>query len=86
MTCRCHPASRCGKCQPATCALCTDEITGATHREPFGRDGALVNVCSDCSSVHPRSGRYGFSGSREVSKGVGIRRLDAGTGPRRGRS
>jgi hypothetical protein len=65
--CICHPAHRCGACDDAKlCALCTDPIIGSAVREPFGRNGGLVDVCQDCSSVHPRSGRYGFNGGRDV--------------------
>jgi len=36
---------------PPCCAICTDEIRGDHTREPLGKAGALVIVCSDCSST-----------------------------------
>lgn len=44
------------------CAICTDPPppnTELVHR-PLGRGGALVLVCADCDTLHPRSGRYAF--------------------------
>ena len=41
------------------CAVCTSEV-GPFTLEPFGRAGAMVNVCHDCATVHPITGRYSF--------------------------
>lgn len=38
-----------------TCALCVRELTEVPAREPFGRGGALVDVCSSCSFDPPRT-------------------------------
>lgn len=41
-----------------TCAICADEVeANAVRLEPLGRNGALVRVCVDCRSDHPRTGR-----------------------------
>ena len=45
----------------AFCAICTEESPDLVLR-PLGRDGALVRVCPDCDTLHPRSGRYSFDG------------------------
>ena len=37
----------------AFCAICTDPISGPVKREPLGRGGALVAVCTDCSEERP---------------------------------
>jgi hypothetical protein len=36
-----------------TCAICTDDITGPVHREPLGRNEALVAVCDACATEPP---------------------------------
>jgi hypothetical protein len=56
------------------CALCLTPIADEAQREPFGKDGALVDVCSTCCDEHPRSGRYSFSNEH-------ARLDDRGTGP-----
>ncbi len=33
------------------CAICVDPIAGTPLREPLGKRGAMVNVCSDCSTL-----------------------------------
>lgn len=42
------------------CAICSTAITGPVHREPLGRDEALVPVCKRCATESPREGRYSF--------------------------
>lgn len=55
------------------CALCT-EPTSTQHMEPLGKGGAMVNVCADCTTVHPRSGRYTFAeGGPRKGLGAGNR-------------
>lgn len=40
------------------CALCTDQILGEQpHREPLGRNGAMVNVCDSCHTEPAREKR-----------------------------
>lgn len=69
------------------CALCTADIPGTPLREPLGRDGALVNVCTSCATEHPRSGRYSFddaSHSRErFTSGHSLRSERGGSKARR---
>jgi hypothetical protein len=54
----------------STCAICAGPAVGALHREPLGRDGALVNVCIDCETIVPTEGQYRISGGR-IGTGVG---------------
>lgn len=54
------------RCMPAPapfCAICTEPAPPGTTlpRRPLGKDGALVAVCTDCDTLHPRSGRYAFN-------------------------
>lgn len=44
------------------CAICTEPPPPGTAlvKRPLGRDAALVLVCTDCDTLHPRSGRYAF--------------------------
>jgi len=46
------------------CAICTEPPPPGTELVdlPLGKDSALVAVCADCDTVHPRSGRYTFAG------------------------
>lgn len=60
----------------AYCALCTGPCVGDLHREPLGKDDALVNVCARCATEVPREGDHLFGGS--TGRGVGC-----GTGNRR---
>lgn len=51
------------------CAVCTDE--GPTVPVDLNGDGVLFQVCRDCNTGHPRTGRYGFSdGARSNRAGV----------------
>jgi hypothetical protein len=42
------------------CAVCVREVNCVPTREPFGRDGAMVNVCASCISEQPKQGSYSF--------------------------
>ncbi len=55
---------------PRLCALCTSPIIGTPRRAPFGRNDALVDICRDCDSEHPRSGRYGFGSNAAPGNAV----------------
>jgi len=37
------------------CALCVRYVNCVPVREPFGRRGALVNVCTKCANDRPRA-------------------------------
>lgn len=39
--------------KPMPCALCTHEIVGPIAREPLGKDGAMVALCSGCAGEPP---------------------------------
>lgn len=65
------------------CAICTEPPPPGTElvQRPLGRDSALVLVCADCDTLHPRSGRYTFVGggagapsTRESNMGNGNHR------------
>ena len=45
------------------CALCTGPAVGALHREPLGRNDAMVNVCAACATEEPREREHLFGGS-----------------------
>jgi hypothetical protein len=63
------PTMRAQPSEPTPCcAICTAEITGTPRREPMGRGGAMVAVCTPCATEPPSSGRYSFSG--ESSRGM----------------
>lgn len=40
------------------CALCTDYIVGTVHRQPLGKNDAMVDVCGVCAQAKPRE-KYG---------------------------
>lgn len=64
------------------CAICAADIHGTPARQPLGKGGATVNVCTACDDEHPRSGRYGFSdGGSSRSIGDGNIRMGSGGGP-----
>jgi hypothetical protein len=46
--------------EQSICAICTS-TSGPFTREPLGRGDALVNVCSDCSTLDAR--HYSFDDS-----------------------
>ncbi len=45
----------------SVCAICVNRP--GTHLEPLGRNDAMVRICDECASEHPRAGRYAFAGS-----------------------
>jgi hypothetical protein len=61
-------AARSPASEPTFCAICTNDLGGSDRREPMGRDGAMVAVCTPCATEPPSSGRYSFSG--ESSRGM----------------
>lgn len=42
------------------CAQCLSD-KGPFTEQPWGKDGALVQICDACENEHPRKGRYSFS-------------------------
>lgn len=77
----------CPKCRPPWCAICTAPIAGTPSRQPLGRDGAMVTVCTECDDVHPRSGRYAFSvgGAPDQTVGAGNSRMGPNGGSAKSR-
>jgi hypothetical protein len=57
----------------STCALCAELCTGDLHREPLGRDDALVNVCQRCATEVPTERDHLFGGSDGYGVGDGNR-------------
>jgi len=41
--------------RPFLCAVCARSTTGIPTREPFGRGGAMVDVCASCANDPPRA-------------------------------
>lgn len=56
---------------PSFCAICTNDSNALVQR-PLGSNDALVWICPDCDTVHPRTGRYAFDDSSAARGGVGV--------------
>lgn len=67
------------------CALCTEDIVGVTHWEPFGRNDALVTVCHGCATDAPVERDHLFGGSHGVGVGEGNVRMGINGGSPRKR-
>lgn len=65
------------------CAICTRPAIGALHREPLGRNDALVNVCAACATETPVERDHLFGGSARPGTGIGAGNHRTGNGTRR---
>lgn len=52
------------------CGICADP-TNSVVMEPLGRNGALVAVCVECRTKHPREGGYAFDSGGTIARGAG---------------
>ena len=62
------------------CAICTDEIKGDVIKEPLGKKGALVIVCTDCSNERPvdREPQQGYQCRDDVEPVTGFKKRPPG--------
>jgi hypothetical protein len=56
------------------CAICTADIAGEPTREPLGKGGAMVAVCSSCADEQPVE-KHGPKREYEENEGGDVRRL-----------